>query len=168
MDIKGPIFSVEYFSSLKSNWFFLGNIGATIHSEKGFPISFIYNNQNIDATIYETTAGMQAMAQIGYSFINNPKHFCGIRSGILVRYQSSSSTSVVYTLFPAETNLPFPVYVFDKINPQKTYSVGLSGQIFYTYKLNKKLGIGFLGGFQFDSNGDNISQLSLSVTRFLK
>lgn len=167
-DNLGPLFTAEYTAIIKNNWFFSGSIGSTIHSEKGIPVSFIYNNQNIDATIHETTAGIQAVSHIGFSFINNSKNLLGIKSGLLLRYQSTSSTAIVTALFPIATNLPYPVYVYDNISPQLTYSIGLSGQLFYTYKINKKLGVGLLSGFQFDSNGDNISQLSLSITRFLK
>lgn len=167
-DNIGPLFSSEYNAFIKNNWFFSGSIGSTIHSEKGIPVSFIYNNQNIDATIHETTAGIQAFSHIGFSFINNSKNIFGIKTGLLLRYQSTSSTAIVTALFPIATNLPYPVYVYDNISPQITFSIGLSGQLFYTYKLSNRLGVGLLSGFQFDSNGDNISQLSLSITRFLK
>lgn len=167
-DIIGPIFCVEYIKPLKRNWFISYGLGATIHSETGIPVFFNYNNQTIDATIHETNAGIQAISHIGYFFVNSSNSVLGVKTGAVLRYQSTSSTAIITALFPAATNLPYPVYVYENVDPQNTFATGLSGQVYYTYRLNKKLGIGLLGGFQFDSNGDNISQLSLSLTRFLK
>lgn len=167
-DNIGPIIGFEYSSTLKKNWFWTAGFGSTIHSDTGIPLVFQYQGNTIDGTIRETNAGIQAFSFLGYSLINTSHHLVALKAGGIVRYQSNSVTSNIYTLFPLATGLSYPVYVFENKDPQVTFAAGLSGQFSYTYKINKKLGIGFLGGFQFDSNGDNISQFSLSITRFLK
>jgi hypothetical protein len=168
-DNIGPIVGFEYGSKkLNKNWFWSAGFGATIHSDTDIPLVFEYMGNTIDGTVRETNAGIQVFSHIGYSFINNSRHLFALKAGGFFRYQSNSVTSVVYTLFPLSTGLDFPVYVFENRSPQITFSAGLTSQFTYTYKLNSKLGLGIVGGFQFDSNGDNISQLSLSVTRFFK
>ncbi len=168
-DNIGPIVGFEYGSKkLNRNWIWSAGFGATIHSDTGIPLVFQYQGNTIDGTIRETNAGIQAFSYLGYSLIKTTHHLIALKVGGIIRYQSNSVTSNIYTLFPLATGLSYPVYVFENRDPQVTFSAGLSGQFAYTYKISKKLGIGFLGGFQFDSNGDNISQLSLSITRFLK
>ena len=168
-DNIGPIVGFEYGSKkLNRNWIWSAGFGATIHSDTGIPLVFQYQGNTIDGTVRETNAGIQIFSHLGYSFIKNSSHLFTLKAGGLLRYQSNSATYGVYTLFPALTGLNYPVYVFENKYPQITFSAGVSTQFSYTYKLNSKLGLGIVGGFQFDSNGDNISQLNLSITRFLK
>lgn len=165
---NGTIISIEYEQKLKRNWFWASGFSASINNGSGTPVSFNYNNRVIDATIKETTAGIQATGGIGLFVLKTTANQAGLKFGGLARYQSTSATANITTLFPPATNLPYPVYVMDNVTPQKTYSVGLYSQIFWNIRMSSKLGAGVVGGIQLDTNGDNIMQLSISFTRFLK
>lgn len=167
-DIRGLGVQTEYTVSVKKNWFWTAGIGYTIHNDKGLPVIFDYNGRTYDETKNETNAGIQVTGHWGYKLLNHPADLLGVKIGGLLRYQSLSAATSVSILYPALTNLPYPVYVFDNSDPQVTFAAGVSGQLFYTHALSSKLGLGILAGYQFDSNGDNISQISLSITRFLK
>jgi hypothetical protein len=100
--------------------------------------------------------------------LNDHIHELKLKLGVVFRYQSSSLYDDLSVFYPPITGLPVPVIVFNNTEPQKTYTAGISGQISYTYPLTNKISIGILGGYQFDTNGDNISQLSiLTGFRFL-
>lgn len=167
-DVRGLGVQTEYTVSAKKNWFWTAGIGYTIHNDKGLPVIFDYNGRTYDETKNETNAGIQVTGHWGYKLLNQPADLLGVKIGGLLRYQSLSAATSVSILYPALTNLPYPVYVFDNSDPQVTFAAGVSGQLFYTHALSSKLGLGILAGYQFDSNGDNISQISLSITRFLK
>ena len=85
-------------------------------------------------------------------------------SGIL-RYQTSSASDAINKLYPALTNLPFPVIVLENSSPQRTYSIGAAPKVGYNYTFNNKIAAGFAGGLQFDTNGDTILQLFLTIGR---
>lgn len=167
-DVRGLGVQTEYTVSVKKNWFWTAGIGYTIHNDKGIPVLFDYNGRTYDETKNETNAGIQITGHWGYKLLNKSADQLGVKIGGLLRYQSFSAATSVTILYPAFTNLDYPVYVFDNSDPQVTFAAGVTGQLFYTHALSPKLGFGVLAGFQFDSNGDNISQLSLSITRFLK
>jgi len=61
------------------------------------------------------------------------------------------------------TGLSYPVVVFENSTPQRTFAVGGTTQFKYSYSTKKNVSFGMLAGFQFDSNGDNISHLSLTI-----
>lgn len=167
-DIRGLIVSTEYGLQLKKNWTWYAGIGFTLHDEPGIPVYFDWNNNTIDASKKEATGGIQLTSHIGYDILSRNRHQAGVKLGFLGRYQTTSATSVINIIYPIATNLPYPIYVLENINPQRTVAAGVSGQLYYNFQLTGKIGLGVVAGYQFDSYGDNISQLSLSVTRFLK
>jgi hypothetical protein len=167
-DIRGVMIQTEYSQQLSKNWTWYAGTGYSLHDEPGIPVTYTLNSTTIDATKKETTGGIQLTSHIGYGFLRQPAHRAGIKTGVLARYQSTSSTGGVGILYPAGTGLPFPVYELENRLPQRTVAAGISGQLYYTYSLTEKLGLGIIAGYQFDSNGDNISQLCLSLTRFFK
>ena len=163
-DMRGLIFTTEYGKDFKKHLSWIIGISGTIHD--GFRSNFFESNGNlIDGSIRYTTAGVQTVGQIGYSAIKTTEHEIQIRAGALVRYQSSSFYDDVSILFPGGTGLPFPVIVFNNTTPQRTYSIGGNFEIHYNYTITKKIMIGILAGLQTDTNGDTISQLSLSIGR---
>lgn len=167
-DIRGLIVSTEYGLQLKQKWTWYAGIGFTLHDEPGIPVYFDWNNNTIDASKKEATGGIQLTSHIGYDILSRNRHLAGVKLGFLGRYQTTSATSVINIIYPIATNLPYPIYVLENINPQRTVAAGVSGQLYYNFLLSEKIGLGFIAGYQFDSYGDNISQLSLSITRFLK
>ena len=74
-------------------------------------------------------------------------------------------TGALPFLYPPLTGLEIPVMYFEHREPQHTVSAGGSTQLRYDLTLKKKTSVGLLGGFQVDSNGDNITQVGLSLGR---
>lgn len=164
-DIRGLIFTTEYAKYFKKRLSWIVGIGGTIH-DGSLPVFFTVPNGNtVDGSVRYTTAGVQVNGQIGYSFLKTISHEMQLRLGALVRYQSSSYFDQVSILFPIITGLPYPVVVFNNTTPQRTYSIGGNLEIHYNYTITKKIMIGIIAGLQTDTNGDTISQLSLSIGR---
>jgi hypothetical protein len=164
-DIRGLIFNTEYSRNLKQKLSWIVGVGGTIH-DGVIPNFFTSpNGTEIDGSIRYTTAGVQATNQIGYSFINTNENQLELKAGALLRYQSSSFYDDVTIYYPAATGLPIPVILFVNQTPQKSFAVGGCAQIFYTYSITPKIIIGALAGLQTDTNGDTITQLSLSIGR---
>ncbi len=164
-DINGFGFSVGYekYFKKKVNW--SASIGSTIHDGQ-FPILYEYPEGNrVDGSIRYTTAGFQGIYALGYNFLKSNTNEFTIELGALLRYQSTSYYDNVVVLYPALTNLPYPVVLFRNRAPQKTFAVGAAPQISYNYSLSKKIRIGIAVSYQFDTNGDNIAQISLLVGR---
>lgn len=165
-DMRGYSFSVDYSKKMKKKFEWTVSIGSTIH-DYIFPLVYEYPVGNtVDASIRSTTAGIQSSFSVGYCFLNSKTNKLKMSLGGLIRYQSSSYYDAVAVLYPALTSLPYPVVVFQNTTPQKTVSIGAIANLSYNYKISPKLGIGTLAAFQFDSNGDNISQLSISLCRY--
>ena len=162
-DSRGLNFSVEYSKHFKKKLNWSASIGGTIH-DGVFPVFYEYPTgvQN-DGSIKYTTAGLQVLTHLGYNFFKSAKNELLFKLGSVLRYQSSSYWDVVTVLYPPLTGLPYPVVVFENSTPQRTFAVGGTTQIKYSYTIKQKISLGILAGFQFDTNGDNISHLSLTI-----
>jgi hypothetical protein len=164
-DIRGFVFSSQYsqyFQKEKKLCWIL-DLSGTIH-DGNLPVFFNdANNDEIDGSIRYTVAGVQLTGYAGYSFLGNIDHEIQLRLGILFRYQSSSLPDDYSILYPAFTNLPYPVVVFNNTNPQRTFAPGGSIQLHYNYNVTDKISVGILTGFQADTEGDNLSHISLST-----
>jgi hypothetical protein len=164
-DMRGVIMNTEYSKNLKKRIGLSFSLGGTLH-DGSIPVFFVApTGQNIDGSVRYTAGGLQLTSHLGYSFIKTTYHQFQFRAGGLLRYQSSSYYSDVTILYPAGSGLPVPVIVFNNTTPQKTFSIGASAQLFYNYTISDKIALGLLAGFQTDTNGDVIRQLSLSVCR---
>lgn len=162
-DSRGLNFSVEYSKYFKKKLNWSASIGGTIH-DGVFPVFYEYPTgvQN-DGSIKYTTAGLQVMTHLGYNFFKSDNNELLFRLGSVLRYQSSSYWDEVAVLYPPLTNLPYPVVVFRNTTPQRTFAIGGTTQLKYSYTTKHKISLGILAGFQFDTNGDNISHLSLTI-----
>ena len=163
-DLRGFIFifTTGYAHYFKKKVSWAAELSGTIH-DGSFPEFFIYNGREVDGSVRFTVAGVQLSGHLGYSIIRNSENELKIALGILFRYQSSSLPYDVTTLYPPITNLPYPVIIFNNVGPLRTISPGASIQLRYNYTFTQKLTAGILAGFQTDTEGDNLSQLSLTA-----
>lgn len=125
-----------------------------------------YNDQNatvIDGSYRYSISGLQVGYNGRYSFLKNAKSEAIVSVGGFMRYQLSSASDVVNVIYPAITNLPIPVYYFQNTTPVRTMAVGAYPKVEYNYTFKKKITVGVIAGFQFDTNGDNIMNVSLSL-----
>ena len=160
-DNKGLSFATGYEKYFRKNLSWTIAMGATIH-DGASPLFYTDPGGHIqDGSFRYTTAGFQITGHAGYSFIRTSRHEFQFRAGGLVRFQSSSYFDEFGTLYPIATGLPIPVSYFVNTTPQRTYAAGASLQLQYNFTFPNRLQLGFLAGFQMDTNGDNISQLSI-------
>ena len=160
-DVPGIAFNSEYSKAFKKRLSLSIGIGGTIHNGS-FPNFYTDPNGNpVDGSIRNTTAGFQINGHVGYSPLTIKKHEFLLRLGTVLRYQASSLYDQAGIYYPIITGLPIPVIDIINYEPQKIYTIGASGQIMYSYSITQKIIIGALAGYQFDTNGDNISQLSI-------
>jgi len=165
-DMRGFGLSFGYSKYFKKRMNWTASIGSTIHDRLASRINYefpagVWN----DGSLKSTTAGLQGTFSIGYSFLKSYKNEICFKIGGLVRYESSSYYDRVQLLYPGITGLPYPVILIKNTSPQKTLSLGIMPELSYNYSLSKKINIGLVGAYQFDTNGDNIYQLSLSIGR---
>lgn len=166
-DMKGIVFSSEYWKNL-SRKFSLGvMLRATINSDKH---TIIFTNSTAgtvtDASIRFTTAGVQLGPAINLNLINTIKNTFALGLGVFGRYQSASHGSDGYSiLYPPNTNYPGALIEYNNSTPQHTLALGGLLQLQYKYSFNNKLYIGAVVAFQTDTNGDAIPQVGLVIGR---
>lgn len=163
-DLNGVSYVFDYTHYFKNKLSWIASFGGDIH-DGVFPLFYEYPLGNKeDASFRYTIAGIQLGGGIRYSLIRNDKHELFINILGIFRYQSDSDSGKEI-LYPALTNLPFPVMILENDSPQRTYSVGAAPRIGYNFTFDKKIAVGFAGGLQFDTNGDTILQLLLTLGR---
>jgi hypothetical protein len=165
-DIPGIVFTTEYSKKIKKLLSYSIGLSGTIHDgEDRLFFNAPVNGELINGSIRYVTSGVQIAGHLGYHFINTKRSDLQFKLGPLIRYQSSSLANVTTVIYPIVTGLPIPVIYFGHYEPQKMLMVGGSMQLRYDYTINRKITLGIFGGFQIDSNEDNIAQVSLSVGR---
>ena len=164
-DIKGLSYKFDYTKYFKKKLSWQIGLGGDIY-DGVTPLYFEYPAGNqIDGSYRYTTAGLQLGVDIRYSIFKTDVHEIILSAGGLVRYQTSSASDALNILYSPITNLPFPVIVLENTSPQTTISIGASPKFGYNYTIKKKIGIGFLSGFQFDTNGDTILHFLITLSR---
>jgi hypothetical protein len=161
-DMRGFILNSEYRSYFRKKLSLSFGVCATIHDGES-PLFFIDPNGNFtDASYRYSTGGLQLTSKFGVSLFGSKWQELGLQIGGLFRFQTSSYFDEHIVLFPALTGFPVPVTITIHNSPQRTFSIGGIGQLFYNYSLTEKLFIGISTGLQLDTNGDTITQLGLS------
>jgi hypothetical protein len=164
-DISGISFTTDYTSYFRKRFSWSMGLNGTIHFGS-YPNFFNDSLGNpVDGSIRETTAGVQIVSHLNYSLLKTRKHEVRFRVGGLLRFQSSSIPDVIIVYFPAGTGLPVPVNILVNNSKQNVFTLGPSLQIAYSLMISRKISIGALAGFQFDTNADHISQTSLTIGR---
>lgn len=139
----------------------------------GYEISFIssfhYGNWTNDALpkneqLYFVTAGFQGGLKGTLSIFSNKIHRLHIGVGPFLRYEMSSypSLSGQYIIEPFA---PTPLYTVRYEDPRNPFSLGYSVSFRYLVNLSKKNSLGFGIGFQNDTEGSTITNISMVYTR---
>lgn len=162
-DIGGFTFNTSYTNYFRKKISYTLEVGTSIHYGKDYLLFANGPGKTFEESYRYTTAGIQLVGKIGLSIFRNKKNDFGLRLGPLVRFQSSSIPDSITTLFPAAgTGFDMPVSIFEFENPQNTLAIGGVFQLFYNYCFSNKIYIGPSAGFQSDSNGDTITNISLA------
>ena len=162
-DMRGFVFTTHYGKYFKKRLEWSASLTGTIHDGSNYLMYTDPGGKLIDGSIRYTTAGAQLSGQLGYAALRNVQHELMLKGGPLLRFQSSSYYDIYEILMPAITNLNYPVIAFNHRTPQRTVSAGFNLQLHYNYTFNNKILLGILAGLQTDTEGDTISQLSISV-----
>jgi hypothetical protein len=162
-DLRGYSVNCNFKKNIRKKASVLFGVDATVHDGE-LPITYTdVSGAPIDASYRYTTAGLQINARYALSFLSNSKNNLELRTGPLVRYQSSSYYDEIVVYYPPVSGLPFPVTSLINRSPQRTISVGGIAQVCYEYSISKNWVAGLLASMQIDSNGDVISQLGLGI-----
>jgi hypothetical protein len=163
-DMDGFSFSAEYGKYFKQRLSYSFSFGGSIHSGVN-PLFFKdpSTGQTVDGSIRYTTAGFQTGGYLGYSFVRTLHHEFQVKMGALLRYQSSSYYDEYSVIGTPVTGLPIPVLYFVNKTPQNTYAAAGNLQLGYNYTFKHGIFLGFLAGFQADTNEDNILQTSFMI-----
>lgn len=161
-DLKGLNINSEFRIFFRKRLSISFGLGATMHDGR-FPVLYDDGNGNlIDVSYRFTTGGIQLTSKFGISFIKSRASDFGLQAGPVLRYQSSSYFDEINVLYPAATGLPTPVVAITNKSPQKTFSAGGIGQLFYCYTIKNNVFVGLSAAMQIDTNGDLINQLAVS------
>lgn len=167
----GDVFGIEYGGSyaahLSKRTFWFAEVGGSIH-DGVFPVYYTRSSgEVIDASIYYTTAGLQASVGAGVALLQRNRHALQARVGVMGRYQSSSYWDRVEVIYPPLTGLDFPVAHFINTTPKKTMSLGGRGSLSYSYTFKSALFVSLNGSLQTDSNGDTLTSTFLGFGKRL-
>ena len=168
-DLYGYILSAEYQRYITNKISWSAGIGGTIH-DGAQPIFYLhpYTGKLVDGSVRYTTGGLQGFGHAGYSFVRSKRHEFQVRAGVVARLQSTSLYDVLSITSTQISGLPMPVVDFINTSNQQTISAGYGAQVLYNFTIQQKTTIGLRAGFQNDTEGDQIAQLSFSVGRRFK
>jgi hypothetical protein len=162
-DLLGFNYGIEYGKTIKKKFSWYISSTGSIHDGFSENIYEYPAGRRVDGSYRFTTAGIQIGYHISYSLIKSKKNDLYLRLGGIIRYQSSSYYDELSIYYPPATGLPFPVTEIVNKTPQRTLAIGATPQIAYTFTTKKKICFGFITGFQLDTNGDVISNLSFTM-----
>ncbi len=163
-DTPGYHYGFSYGKEIKNRLFWQLGFEGTLNDTPDFLLTYeLPNGQLVDASLHTVTAGYQLTIGAKYNFVQSDSHQFGIALLPLFRYQATSLSDIYDTLFPAITDLPFPVRNIVRLSPGRTFSVGGSLRLQYQYNINDRYYIGLLGAFQTDTNGDTLPHYSLRI-----
>ena len=165
-DLAGYYLGFQFDLPITPKFYWYLGIEATVNDAPDFPLIYEEPNGNIqNGTLHFVTSGLQLIGGVGFKFVNSQRHVLGLNFNPLFRYQASSISDVIGTIYPAATGLPIPIRVIVSETPYRTYSVGASLKVKYQYQLNEKWQLGLMGGLQSDTNGDTIYYYGLQIGR---
>lgn len=162
-DASGFHYGFTFGKALSKKLFWQIGFEGTLHDQPDFLLFYEDAEGNtFDGSLHTVTAGFQVISGLKYNFLQTSNHEFGLALLPMIRYQATSISDIVDTLFPPITDLPFPVRNLIRLNSGRSVSVGISTRIQYRYIFENNLYLGLNGAFQTDTKGDNISSYFLS------
>ncbi|MCF0075193.1 hypothetical protein LZD49_32220 [Dyadobacter sp. CY261] len=155
-DSYGLMIGMEYERQFRPRFLWSTELATTIHDGADILKVKLDNLPEQDLSYRYTIAAIQIAGKIGYYFLRTNQFEIGGKAGLLARYQSSSLADDREVLFPALTGYPLPLRINRNTEPQRTFSGGVTLQIFARHNLKNNWTIGATTGLQLDTNGDVI------------
>jgi hypothetical protein len=169
---QGGIFIANVFTKqFRTKSYYSISLAASIHQDKGALLYTAANGERVDGTLRQITAGIQLSGNYGFSIIKSTKHDIGFSAGAVLRYQTTSINDEVTGFYPSLNgygpgffeNYPYALLSIVNTEPQETIAIGPTLNLFYNYNISKRILIGIIPGFQFDTNGDTFKNISLKT-----
>ncbi len=167
-DMIGVSQRVTYGQYFRKRLFWFSAIGADIHDGKELSITTQPDGSTLDHSFRYTSGAIQLTGGVGWSFLSTNKSEFGVKVGGVLRYQSSSYFDQLAVIFDPQKIGPYPATFILNTSPQRTYSVGIGPEAFYQRTIFRSIFGGLSAGFQVDSNGDVLTNISLSVGKRIK
>jgi hypothetical protein len=162
-DTSGYYYGFNYGQSISTKWYFQIGFEGSLNDEPDFLL--FYQDQagnTIDASLHTVTSGFQLAAGLKYNFIQVSNHELGLAILPIFRYQATSLSDSYDTLFPAITDLPFPVRNIIRLDSGRTLAFGGSLRLGYKYFIGNNFYLGANGAIQTDTNGDTLTSYFLT------
>ncbi|MBU3027793.1 hypothetical protein [Zobellia galactanivorans] len=161
-DITGYHFGTNYGKEFSNKFYWQLGFEGTLNDSPYTPLFYeLSDGERVDATLHTVTAGFQLVTGIRYNFIQTTNQRFGLSILPLFRYQATSLMDLDSVLYPAGTDLPYPVRSSIRFSPARTFAVGASLRLNYYFQIGDSFYLGLLGAVQFDSNSDTIPHFGL-------
>jgi len=167
-DMRGISENISFGKYFRKKLAWCVGLGASLNDGFYGIYSIQANRKKLDHSYRYTAGAVQISGGMAYNFLRKKKNEAGVRLSGVLRYQSSSYFDQLLISHDPASNLPYPaLYIFNS-SPQRTFAVGFAPELFYNHSISKSLFLGLSAGFQADTNGDVLTNLSLSIGKRFK
>lgn len=167
-DMAGVSQRITYGQYFRKKLFWFSAIGADIHDGKFLSTTTQEDGSVLDHSFRYTSGAIQITGGAGWSFLRTRKSDLGVKVSGVLRYQSSSYFDQLAIIFDPQKIGPYPATFILNTSPQRTYAVGVGPEAFYQQTIFKSIFAGLSAGFQVDTNGDVLTNISLSIGKRIK
>lgn len=167
-DMVGVSQRVLYGQYFRKKLFWFSAIGADVHDGKVLSTTTQENGTTLDHSFRYTSGALQLAGGAGWSLLRNNKSELGLRVSGIFRYQSSSYFDEISIVFDPAKLGPYPATFIVNTSPQRSYSAGVGPEAFYQQTIFKSIFAGLSAGFQVDTNGDVLTNISLSIGKRIR
>lgn len=162
-DLPGFNYGFSYGEEFTNRLYWQVGFEGSTNDKESLPLTVVdESGREFDSTPHKVISGFQLIGGIKYNVIESSKHQLGISLLGLGRYQATTINGTNAILFPAFTELPYPVRLYLRDGPSRTIAFGGSFRLGYQYSFGNNLFIGVAGALQTDTNSDTILSSSIS------
>ncbi|MDR6806836.1 hypothetical protein J2Y45_004028 [Dyadobacter sp. BE34] len=167
-DMIGVSQRVTYGQYFRKKLFWFSAVGADIHDGKVLSMTTRDDGTVLDHSYRYTSGAIQITGGVGWSILRTTKSELGVKVSGILRYQSSSYFDYLAITYDPQKIGPYPATFILHTSPQRTYAVGVGPEMFYQQSIFKSIFAGLSTGFQVDTNGDVLTNISLSIGKRIK
>lgn len=167
-DMVGVSQRVTYGQYFRKKLFWFSAIGADIHDGENLITTTQEDGTVLDHSFRYTSGAIQITGGAGWSFLRTRKSELGVKVSGILRYQSSSYFDELAIIYDPKNIGPYPATFILNTSPQRTYAIGTGPEAFYQQVIFKSIFAGLSAGFQVDTNGDVLTNISLSIGKKIR
>lgn len=167
-DMTGVSQRVTYGQYFRKKLFWFSAVGADIHDGKVLITTTQDEGTVLDHSYRYTSGAIQITGGAGWSILRTSKSELGARVSGILRYQSSSYFDQLAVTYDPQKIGPYPATIILHTSPQRTCAVGVGPEALYQQNIFQSVFAGLSAGFQVDTNGDVLTNISLSIGKRIK